>query len=70
MYDYAAGDYAFRRLADSHLAQARFEYCYYQDAEEWADHRAAAAFSSTKPISARANCQTILAVMIKLKPIA
>ena len=33
-YDYAAGDYSLCRLADSHLAQARFQDCDYQNAEE------------------------------------
>lgn len=67
-YNYAARDNALCRLLGPHLAQPGFEDRYDQDAEERAYDRAQAAFSSIAPISARANCQTILAVMIKPKP--
>jgi len=68
-YDDAAGDKALGRFLRPDLCQPGPQYGDNQHAEERADDRTAAALSSIKPISTRANCQTMFAVMIKPKPI-
>jgi len=68
-HDHAAGDKALGRFLRPDLCQPGPQYGNNQHAEEGADHRLPGAFSSIKPISARADRQTIFAVMIKPKPI-
>ncbi len=65
-----ACDKAFSRFLRPNLGQAGTQDRNDKHAEERGYHRSQAAFSSIKPISARANCQTILAVIIKPKLIA